>query len=215
MFAEVRERIPAVDEQGIILSSHCHDDLGLAVANSLAAIQNGARQVECTINGIGERAGNAALEEIAAALYVRGDRYGIGSGIKLENLYATSQTLGQIITFRPSPNKAIVGDNAFAHESGIHQHGMLANPLCYEIMTPALVGVAKTHLVLGKHSGRAALRNRLEQLGFALNREELQQTYYRFVALADRKKNIYDQDLVGLLPDQIREKRHAPVSELD
>jgi 2-isopropylmalate synthase len=215
MFAEVRARIPAIDEQGIILSSHCHDDLGLAVANSLAAVQNGARQVECTINGIGERAGNAALEEIAAALYVRGDRYGISTNIKLANLYPTSEVLGQIITFKPSPNKAIVGDNAFAHESGIHQHGMLANPLCYEIMTPALVGVAKTHLVLGKHSGRAALRHRLEQLGFALDRDELQHVYYRFVALADRKKNIYDQDLIGLLPDQIRERRHEPVSELD
>ena len=215
MFREVRERIPAIDAEGIVLSSHCHDDLGLAVANSLAAIQNGARQVECAINGIGERAGNAALEEIAAALYVRGDRYGVSTSIKLDQIYATSQVLGQIITFRPSPNKAIVGDNAFAHESGIHQHGMLANPLCYEIMTPALVGVAKTHLVLGKHSGRAALRHRLEQLGFALTREELQQTYYRFVALADRKKNIYDQDLIGILPDQIREKRHVPVAELD
>jgi 2-isopropylmalate synthase len=215
MFREVRERIPAIDAQGIILSSHCHDDLGLAVANSLAAISAGARQVECTINGIGERAGNAALEEIAAALYVRGDRYGMSTGIKLDQIYATSQVLGQIITFRPSPNKAVVGDNAFAHESGIHQHGMLANPLCYEIMTPALVGVAKTHLVLGKHSGRAALRHRLEQLGFQVSRDELQHVYYRFVALADRKKNIYDQDLIGLLPDQIRERRHEPVSELD
>jgi 2-isopropylmalate synthase len=215
MFREVRERIPAVDAEGIILSSHCHDDLGLAVANSLAAISAGARQVECTINGIGERAGNAALEEIAAALYVRADRYGVTTDIKLDKLYPTSEVLGQIITFKPSPNKAIVGTNAFAHESGIHQHGMLANPLCYEIMTPALVGVAKTHLVLGKHSGRAALRHRLEQLGFTLTREELQQTYYRFVALADRKKNIYDQDLVGLLPDQIRERRSEPVSELD
>jgi 2-isopropylmalate synthase len=215
MFAEVRKRVAAIDEQGIILSSHCHDDLGLAVANSLAAIQNGARQVECTINGIGERAGNAALEEIAAALYVRGDRFGVTQSIKLENLYPTSQVLGQIITFKPSPNKAVVGANAFAHESGIHQHGMLANPLCYEIMTPSLVGVAKTHLVLGKHSGRAALRHRLEQLGFTLTRDELQHTYYRFVALADRKKNIYDQDLVGILPDSIREARREPVSELD
>ena len=215
MFAEVRERIPAIDEQGIILSSHCHDDLGMAVANSLAAIQNGARQVECTINGIGERAGNAALEEIAAALYVRGDHFNVTSGIHLKQLYPVSQILGQIITFSPSPNKAIVGDNAFAHESGIHQHGMLANPLCYEIMTPELVGVAKTHLVLGKHSGRAALRNRLEQMGFALTRDELQNTYYRFVALADRKKNIYDYDLVGILPDHIREKRRPQlVSEL-
>jgi 2-isopropylmalate synthase len=215
MFREVRERIPAVDEQGIILSSHCHDDLGLAVANSLAAIQAGARQVECTINGIGERAGNAALEEIAAALYVRGDHYGVTTSIKLDQLYPTSQVLGQLITFRPSPNKAIVGANAFAHESGIHQHGMLANPLCYEIMTPNLVGVSKTHLVLGKHSGRAALRHRLEQLGFTLSRDELQHTYYRFVALADRKKNIYDQDLIGILPDQIRERRQEPVAELD
>ncbi|MGA7833484.1 MAG: 2-isopropylmalate synthase [Terracidiphilus sp.] len=215
MFREVRERVPAIDAQGIILSSHCHDDLGLAVANSLAAIQNGARQVECTINGIGERAGNAALEEIAAALYVRGDRFGMTTNINLNQIYPTSQVLGQLITFRPSPNKAIVGDNAFAHESGIHQHGMLANPLCYEIMTPALVGVAHNHLVLGKHSGRAALRNRLEQLGFTLTREELQHTYYRFVALADRKKNIYDYDLVGLVPDHIRSNRREPVSELD
>ena len=215
MFREMRERIPAINEKGIVLSSHCHDDLGLAAANSLAAIQAGARQVECTINGIGERAGNASLEEIAAALYVRSDRYSVTSSIRLDKLYPTSEVLGQIITFKPSPNKAIVGANAFAHESGIHQHGMLANPLCYEIMTPALVGVSRTHLVLGKHSGRAALRHRLEQLGFTLDREELQQIYYRFVALADRKKNIYDQDLVGLLPDSIRERRNMPVAQLD
>jgi 2-isopropylmalate synthase len=215
MFREVRERIPAVDAEGIILSSHCHDDLGLAAANSLAAIQAGARQIECTINGIGERAGNAALEEVAAALHVRAERYGVDTSIKLDQLYPASQVLGQIITFRPSPNKAIVGANAFAHESGIHQHGMLANPLCYEIMTPTLVGVSRTNLVLGKHSGRAALRHRLEQLGYTLSREELQQTYYRFVALADRKKNIYDQDLIGILPDPIRDRRSEPVAELD
>src|ERR1700678_1592855 len=216
MFREVRERVSFVDEKGVVLSAHCHDDLGLAVANSLAAIQAGARQVECTINGIGERAGNAALEEIASALYVRRDYYNVETAIKLDKLYSTSEVLGQIITFKPSPNKAIVGANAFAHESGIHQHGMLANPLCYEIMTPQLVGVAKTHLILGKHSGRAALRHRLEQLGFTtISREELQNVYYRFVALADRKKNIYDQDLVGLLPDSIRERRSEPVSELD
>ncbi len=174
-----------------------------------------ARQVECTINGIGERAGNAALEEITAALYVRADHYGVTTGIKLDQLYPTSQVLGNIITFKPSPNKAIVGANAFAHESGIHQHGMLANPLCYEIMTPGLVGVAKTNLVLGKHSGRAALRHRLEELGFSLDREELQHTYYRFVALADRKKNVYDQDLIGILPDEIRARRHMPVQEVN
>jgi len=216
MFREVRERIPAVDAEGIILSSHCHDDLGLAAANSLAAITAGARQVECTINGIGERAGNASLEELAAALHVRSERYGVTTNIKLDQLYPTSQVLGQIITFKPSPNKAIVGANAFAHESGIHQHGMLANPLCYEIMTPSLVGVSRTSLVLGKHSGRAALRHRLEQLGYTLSREELQNTYYRFVALADRKKNIYDQDLIGILPDPIRDRKQEPVvAELD
>jgi 2-isopropylmalate synthase len=215
MFREVRERVPAIDEQGIVLSTHCHDDLGMAVANSLAAVRAGARQVECTINGIGERAGNAALEEIAAALFVRRDHYGVTNSIKMESLYPASQVLGQVITFKPSPNKAVVGANAFAHESGIHQHGMLANSLCYEIMTPSLVGAPATHLVLGKHSGRAALRHRLEQLGFTLTREELQQTYYRFVALADRKKNIYDQDLIGVVPDAIREHRVEPPSELD
>jgi 2-isopropylmalate synthase len=215
MFRDVRERIPAVDEQGIVLSSHCHDDLGLAAANSLAAIEAGARQVECTINGIGERAGNASLEEIAAALYVRNDKYGVTTSINLNQLYPTSQVLGNIITFKPSPNKAIVGANAFAHESGIHQHGMLANPLCYEIMTPSLVGVSATNLVLGKHSGRAALRHRLEELGFTLDRDELQHVYYRFVALADRKKNIYDQDLIGILPDAIRARRHMPVAEVE
>jgi len=215
MFREVRERIHAIDAEGIILSSHTHDDLGLAAANSLAAITAGARQVECTNSGIGERAGNASLEELAAALHVRSERYGVTTSIKLDQLYPTSQVLGQIITFKPSPNKAIVGANAFAHESGIHQHGMLANPLCYEIMTPTLVGVSRTNLVLGKHSGRAALRHRLEQLGYTLSREELQQTYYRFAALADRKKNIYDQDLVGILPDPIRDRHSETVSELD
>jgi 2-isopropylmalate synthase len=211
----VRARIPAIDAEGVILSTHCHDDLGMAVANTLAAIENGARQVECAVNGIGERAGNAALEEIAAALYVRGDHYGLTNSINLDQIYPTSQVLGQIITFRPSPNKAVVGGNAFAHEAGIHQHGMLANPLTYEIMTPALVGAPRTHLVLGKHSGHAALRHRLEQLGFTVTREELTQIYYRFVALADRKKNIYDLDLLGLLPDAIREKRRELAAELD
>ena len=139
-FARCASAFPRSTRRASMLSSHCHDDLGLAVANSLAAIAAGARQVECTINGIGERAGNAALEEIAAALYVRGDHYGVIDGIKLDQLYPTSEVLGQLITFKPSPNKAVVGDNAFAHESGIHQHGMLANPLCYEIMTPLAGG---------------------------------------------------------------------------
>lgn len=182
----------------IILSTHCHDDLGLAVANTLAGIQGGARQVECTINGIGERAGNAALEEIAAALKVRADRYQVSSNIVLDKLYPTSRLLGEMISFRPAPNKAIVGENAFAHEAGIHQHGMLANPLTYEIMTPASVGQPTNKLVLGKHSGRAALRARLKELGFTLEPAQLEAAYDAFTTLADRKKSIYDQDLVNL-----------------
>ncbi|RRA48854.1 2-isopropylmalate synthase [Acidipila sp. EB88] len=182
----------------VILSTHCHDDLGLAVANTLAGIEGGARQVECTINGIGERAGNAALEEIAAALRVRADRYKVESNIVLEKLYPTSQLLGETISFRPAPNKAIVGENAFAHEAGIHQHGMLANPLTYEIMTPASVGQPANKLVLGKHSGRAALRSRLAELGFVLPAEQLDAAYAAFTTLADKKKSIYDQDLVKL-----------------
>ena len=168
MFREVRERVPAIDAQGIMLSSHCHDDLGLAVANSLAAIDAGARQVECTINGIGERAGNAALEEIAAALYVRGDRYGVNSSSSSSSFIPPARCWASSSPSSPRPTRLWWAHNAFAHESGIHQHGMLANPLCYEIMTPQLVGVAKTHLVLGKHSGRAALRHRLEQLGYSV-----------------------------------------------
>jgi 2-isopropylmalate synthase len=182
----------------ITLSTHCHDDLGLAVANTLAGVEGGARQVECTINGIGERAGNAALEEIAAALKVRADRYQVTSNIVLEKLYPTSILLGETISFKPAPNKAIVGENAFAHEAGIHQHGMLANPLTYEIMTPASVGQPANKLVLGKHSGRAALRSRLAELGFVLEPAALDAAYTAFTALADRKKSIYDQDLVNL-----------------
>jgi 2-isopropylmalate synthase len=197
IFRMVKERVPGIDD--IVLSTHCHDDLGMAVANSLAGIQGGARQVECTINGIGERAGNAALEEIAAALMVRRDRFPYTSNIRLEQLYPTSQMLAQCISFGVAPNKAVVGANAFAHESGIHQHGMLANPLTYEIMTPASVGAGSTNLVLGKHSGRRALADRLEKLGHQLTREQLDEVYHRFTELADRKKSIYDQDILGLL----------------
>lgn len=200
MFRAVRERVIAGTrhEGKVTLSTHCHDDLGLAVANTLAGIEGGARQVECTINGIGERAGNAALEEIAATLRVRADYYKVATGIVQEKLYPTSQVLGEIIAFRPAPNKAIVGENAFAHEAGIHQHGMLANPLTYEIMTPASVGQPANKLVLGKHSGRAALRSRLSELGFTLSPEQLDGAYAAFCSLADRKKSIYDQDLVTL-----------------
>jgi 2-isopropylmalate synthase len=203
IFRMVKDRVPGIrganGEDLVILSTHCHNDLGMAVANSLAGIQAGARQVECTINGIGERAGNAALEEIAAALMVRRDIYPYTNNIHMEQLYPTSQMLAEVISFGCSPNKAVVGANAFAHESGIHQHGMMANPLTYEIMTPASVGAGNTNLVLGKHSGRRALADRLEKLGHPLDREQLDEVYARFTELADHKKNIYDQDLLGLL----------------
>ena len=166
LFRMLRERVPG--SENVIFSSHCHNDLGLAVANSLAAIEAGVRQVECTINGIGERAGNAALEEIAAVLHVRADRYPVESNIVLDRLYPVSQMLASVISFRPSPNKAVVGDNAFAHEAGIHQHGVLSNPLTYEIMTPESVGVPGNRMVLGKHSGRRAMAHRLKALGFDL-----------------------------------------------
>ena len=191
------------DSERVVFSTHCHNDLGMAVANSLAGVEGGARQVECTVNGIGERAGNAALEEIAAALATRRDRYPFANRIEMKQLYPTSRLLAELISFGCSPNKAVVGANAFAHESGIHQHGVLANPLTYEIMTPESVGVPATNLVLGKHSGRRLLEQRLAELGHAVSRAELDQVYTRFTALADRKKAIYDQDLLSLLkPDE-------------
>jgi 2-isopropylmalate synthase len=197
MFRMVRARVPRIDADGIILSAHCHDDLGLAVANSIAAIEAGVRQVECAINGIGERAGNAALEEIAAILTVRHDKLPYTHHIVMNKLYPTSQMLAECISFGAAPNKAIVGANAFAHAAGIHQHGV--NPLTYEIMTPESVGVAKSLLVLGKHSGRRALEQRYAELGHPLTRAELDAVYHRFTQLADRKKSIYDQDLIALL----------------
>lgn len=193
----VRERV--VGDRNVTISVHCHDDLGLAVANSLAAIEAGARQVECTINGIGERAGNASLEEIAMAMKVRADRLPFETAILTQQLYPTSQLLSSIIGCPVQPNKAIVGRNAFAHEAGIHQHGVISNPLCYEIMTPESVGVPANNLVLGKHSGRHALVLRYEDLGYTMQPEEVDAVYERFTSLADRKKRIYDQDLIGLL----------------
>jgi 2-isopropylmalate synthase len=194
---QVRERV--VRDRDVIISVHCHNDLGLAVANSLAAIEAGARQVECTINGIGERAGNASLEEIVMALHVRADRLPFETGIRTTELYPTSQLLSSIVGFDVQPNKAIVGRNAFAHEAGIHQHGVINNPLCYEIMTPESVGVPANSLVLGKHSGRHALSLRYTELGYDITTAELEVAYLSFTRLADRKKRIYDQDLISLL----------------
>src|SRR5215217_1901654 len=200
----VRERV--VGERDVVVSVHCHNDLGLAVANSLAAFDAGARQVECTINGIGERAGNAALEEIVMALHVRADRLPFETGINTTELYPTSQLLSSIVGFDVQPNKAIVGRNAFAHEAGIHQHGVINNPLCYEIMTPESVGVTANSLVLGKHSGRHALSLRYMELGYDITSAELDEAYQSFTNLADRKKRIYDQDLISLLSIAARER---------
>jgi 2-isopropylmalate synthase len=197
LVSTVRERV--VGDRNITISVHCHNDLGLAVANSLAAIESGARQIECTVNGIGERAGNASLEEIVMAMRVRGDQLPFATGINTNEIYSTSQLLSQIIGFGVQPNKAIVGRNAFAHEAGIHQHGVISNPLCYEIMTPESVGVPANELVLGKHSGRHALALRYGELGYTLNAAELDAVYHRFTKLADRKKRIYDQDLISLV----------------
>jgi 2-isopropylmalate synthase len=200
LIATIRARIRGLEN--VILSVHCHNDLGLAVANSLAAIQAGARQVEGTVNGIGERAGNAALEEIVMAMRVRADQYPFEVGVNTEQIYATSLLLSEIVSFGVQPNKAIVGRNAFAHEAGIHQHGVLSNPLCYEIMTPQSVGVPENRLVLGKHSGRHALAARCQQLGYTLAGGELDRVYRNFIALADRKKRVYDQDLLSLISQQ-------------
>jgi 2-isopropylmalate synthase len=197
LVSTVRERV--VRDSDVTISVHCHNDLGLAVANSLAAVGAGARQVECTINGIGERAGNASLEELVMAMHVRSDKLPFETGVNTRELYPTSQLLSKIIACEVQPNKAIVGRNAFAHEAGIHQHGVINNPLCYEIMTPESVGVPNNNLVLGKHSGRHALALRYDDLGYSLTQVELDEAYGRFTALADRKKRIYDQDLISLL----------------
>jgi len=196
----IKERV--VGDKRVILSVHCHNDLGLAVANSLAAVDAGARQVECTINGMGERAGNASLEEFIMASAVRSDKLPYRNNIDTTQLYPSSQLLSSIISFGVQPNKAIVGRNAFAHEAGIHQHGVLSNPLCYEIMTPESVGVPNNNIVLGKHSGRHALLSRYEQLGYEFDAGEIREIYLRFVELADRKKNIYDQDLLAIIPNR-------------
>src|ERR1700720_527090 len=192
-----------------IVSVHCHDDLGLAVANSIAAVQAGARQIECTINGIGERAGNASLEEIVMAFKTRPDRLPYETKIVTEQIYSTSQLLAQTITFGPQPNKAIVGENAFAHEAGIHQDGYLKERPTYEIIEPHTVGVPETKLVLGKHSGRHALHERAEDLGFQLRKEEMDALCLRFNALADRKKGLGNEEIMSLIREVVGETAAA------
>jgi 2-isopropylmalate synthase len=189
-------------QRDVIISTHCHNDLGLAVANSVAAIEGGARQVECTINGIGERAGNAALEEIVMVLRVRADALPYDTGIVSEQLYPTSKLLTEMTNVSVQANKAIVGRNAFAHEAGIHQDGVIKNPITYEIMTPQSVGVPENKLVLGKHSGRHALGFRCAQLGYTFDRRELDKIYRRFVSLADQIKVIEDRHLLGIITEE-------------
>ncbi len=207
IFSYVREKLPMLDERGIVLSSHCHNDLGLAVANSLAAVQSGARQVECTINGIGERAGNAALEEVVMALGTRADYYPWFTNIDTRRIYATSRMVSNLTGLHVQRNKAIVGENAFAHEAGIHQDGVLKNPETYEIMNPRDIGVPESKLVLGKHSGRHALKGRVGELGYTLDEAALERVYEEFKRLADKKKNVYDEDLEAILDQTLQNSR--------
>ncbi len=213
LIRNIRERVRGAEN--VTISAHCHNDLGLAVANSLSAIINGARQVECTINGIGERAGNASLEEIVMALRVRADRYAYQTTVATEQLYPTSQLLEEITGIPVQPNKAIIGRNAFAHEAGIHQDGMLKNPLTYEIMTPQSVGVPDSKLVLGKHSGRHALSLRCEQLGYHFERRELDEIYRKFVVLADQIKHVHDHHLLGLIRESYGESHRIPPGRVE
>lgn len=206
----IKENVPNIDQA--IISTHCHNDLGMAVGNSLAGVQNGARQIECTVNGIGERAGNASLEEVVMALNVRGDAYGVEHGVVSTELYPSSRLLTSLTGVAVQPNKAIVGANAFAHEAGIHQDGMLKDSRTYEIMKPEHVGRDRSSIVLGKHSGRAALKDRLAALGYDVGSEELNRVYDRFVDLADKKKEIFDTDLVLLLAEQEERVRYLNVS---
>ena len=199
LITTIRQRVKGIEN--VIISAHCHNDLGMAVANALAAVSSGARQVECTINGIGERAGNASLEEIVMAIRVRPDRYPYETGVVGDQIFASSQMLSEITGVPVQPNKAITGRNAFAHEAGIHQDGMLKNPLTYEIMTPQSVGVPDSKLVLGKHSGRHALSIRCEQLGYQFDRRALDDIYRRFVRLADKIKHVEDHHLLELIRD--------------
>jgi len=203
IFAFLLKKLPILRERNVVLSAHCHNDLGLAVANSLSAVQHGARQVECTINGIGERAGNAALEEIVMALRTRSDYYKIGTHIDTTKIYPASRMVSTLTGLSVQRNKAVVGQNAFAHEAGIHQDGILKYRETYEIMDPATVGIPKSSLVLGKHSGRHAFRDRVVQLGYTLTEEQLEHAFGKFKTLADRKKEVFDEDIEALVDDQL------------
>jgi 2-isopropylmalate synthase len=200
LFRTLRERVPGAD--GVVWSAHCHNDLGMAVANSLAAVVNGARQIECTVNGIGERAGNTAMEEVVMAIKTRADSFGVETGVVSEEIFGSSRLVSQITGIAVPINKAVVGENAFAHEAGIHQDGVLKYRQNYEIMTPESIGLASNRLVLGKHSGRHAFITRLRQLGVDLGDVDRNVLFERFKALADSKKNVYDEDLIALVAQE-------------
>ena len=203
IFSHLLAKLPILQQKNVVLSCHCHDDLGLAVANSLAAIESGARQAECTVNGIGERAGNAAMEEIVMAIRTRSDHYKTTTRIDATKIYSVSRMVSTLTGLVVPRNKAIIGENAFAHEAGIHQDGVLKKRETYEIMDPATVGIPKTSLVLGKHSGRHAFRDRVNFLGYTLSDEQIQAAFEKFKALADKKKEVFDEDIEALVDDQL------------
>lgn len=207
LIATLVERVPNIDKA--VISTHCHNDLGMAAANSLAGVRNGARQVECTINGIGERAGNAALEEIVMAVHTRPDFFGeVTTTINTREIYRTSQLVSQLTGFPIQPNKAIVGINAFAHESGIHVDGVLKERSTYEIMTPETIGLEGSRMVLGRHSGRHGFVDRCQKLGYKLNDQEIEIAFNRFLEIADKKKEVFDEDIAAIINDEVRAVEH-------
>ena len=203
LIKHLKDNVPGIDK--IVISTHCHNDLGMAVANSLAGVRNGARQVECTVNGLGERAGNAAMEEIVMAIHTRGDFFGgVTTGIKTTEIYRTSRLVSQLTGFVVQPNKAIVGRNAFAHESGVHVDGVLKERSTYEIMKPETIGLSGSRMVLGRHSGRHGFVDRCKSLGFKLNDEEVEAAYEKFLEVADKKKEVFDEDIAAIISDEVR-----------
>jgi 2-isopropylmalate synthase len=213
IIAQLRSDVPGIEH--CVISTHCHNDLGMAVANSLAGVRNGARQVECTVNGLGERAGNAALEEIVMAIHTRPDFFasqsagGLTTNIKTTEIYRTSQLVSQLTGFLVQPNKAIVGANAFAHEAGVHVDGVLKERTTYEIMTPESIGLGGSRMVLGRHTGRHGFVERCRQLGFKLAKQEVEHAYQRFIEIADKKKEVFDEDLAAIINEEIHVVEHT------
>jgi 2-isopropylmalate synthase len=213
IIAELVEKVPGINKT--IISTHCHNDLGMAVANSLAGVRNGARQVECSVNGLGERAGNAALEEVVMAIHTRPDFFGkdrakpLTTNIKTTQIHKTSQLVSRLTGFVIQPNKAVVGANAFAHESGVHVDGVLKERKTYEIMTPESIGLSSSRMVLGRHTGRHGFADRCKKLGYRLSKEEMEQAYQKFLQVADKKKEIFDEDVAAIIDDEVRVVEHT------